>query len=222
MGDGQKLAEARVKELTGGDSLTGRVLYAKSAITFPPSHNLVIVGNHKPEIHDMSHGMWRRVLLVEWSVEIPPTARDPNLLDKLKFEAPGVLNWMLEGLSDFKKNGLIIPMSVQAAIDAYKNDEDLIGDWIADVCRTGPTELEVVSKLYDSYRIWCESHGHKPSSQTKLTRRLAERGFKRDQGKRNIVGITLDRQGALKTAGLICDDCDVLGPNLETSLIEIM
>ena len=195
VGEGQKLADARVKELTGGDTLTGRIPYAKSAITFEPSHNLVIVGNHKPEIHDMSHGMWRRVLLIEWTVEIAEGERDPNMLDKLMSEAAGILNWMLEGFSDFRKYGLIIPSIVQAANDAYKDDEDLLGDWICDACRVGSTEMENASKLYNSYKYWCELHGHKPSSQTKLTRRLTERGYKRDAGKRNIKGISLVRLG---------------------------
>jgi len=200
VGEGQKLADARVKELTGGDSLTGRSLYSKS-ITFEPSHNLVMVGNHKPEIHDNSCGMWRRVLLIEWKVEIPPADRDPNLLNKLKNEAPGILNWMLTGLYDFRKSRLRIPSAVQAAIDSYKDDEDLLGDWISDVCITGRTETEVISTLYNSYKSWCELRGHKPSSQTKLTRRLAERGLKRDAGKRNINGIALNPQGAFNAVG---------------------
>ncbi len=217
VGEGQKLADARVKELTGGDSLTGRSLYSKG-ITFEPSHNLVMVGNHKPEIHDNSCGMWRRVLLIEWNVEIPPADRDPNLLNKLKNEAPGILNWMLEGLRDFRQNELIIPTSVQAAIDSYKDDEDLLGDWISDVCRTGPTETVAVSELYISYRNWCYLHGHRPSSQTKLTRRLAEKGLKRDAGKRNIKGIALNPPGSFQRVSADCDVCDLLKPNLETSL----
>ena len=61
--EGRRLAEARIKDMTGGDTLSGRMPYGKADITFAPTHKLIIVGNHKPEITDNSHGMWRRVLL---------------------------------------------------------------------------------------------------------------------------------------------------------------
>ena len=93
--EGRHLAEARVKELTGGDTLSGRVPYAKEDISFQPSHKLVMVGNHQPEIHDMSHGMWRRMLLIPFDVIVPDNKRDPYLLEKLKIEVSGILNWVL-------------------------------------------------------------------------------------------------------------------------------
>jgi putative DNA primase/helicase len=79
--EGRRLAEARVKELTGGDMLTGRVPYGKADISFWPTHKLFIVGNHKPEITDNSTGMWRRVALVPFDTTIPEAHRDPHLLE---------------------------------------------------------------------------------------------------------------------------------------------
>ena len=110
--EGRRLAEARVKDLTGGDTLTGRTLYAKEAITFQPSHKLVMVGNHMPEVHDTSHGMWRRMLLIPFDQVILDQDQDPDLLPKLKQEGPGVLNWALAGLRDYRANGLCIPKVV--------------------------------------------------------------------------------------------------------------
>ena len=78
--EGRRLADARVKDLTGGDTLTGRVPYGKADITFSPTHKLFIVGNHKPEITDTSSGMWRRVVLVPFDQTIPEAKRDPYLL----------------------------------------------------------------------------------------------------------------------------------------------
>jgi hypothetical protein len=48
--EGRRLAEARVKDMTGGDTLTGRVPYGKADIIFRPTHKLIMVGNHKPKI----------------------------------------------------------------------------------------------------------------------------------------------------------------------------
>ena len=52
-----------------------------------------------PEVRDTSHGMWRRMLLIHFDQVIPANAQDPDLLDKLKSEGPGILNWALTGLS---------------------------------------------------------------------------------------------------------------------------
>jgi len=43
--------------------------YGKEDITFRPTHKLVMVGNHKPEIRDTSLGMWRRMLLSHVSLD---------------------------------------------------------------------------------------------------------------------------------------------------------
>ena len=42
-----------------------------------------------------------------------------------------------------------------------------------------------------AYRDWCSENGHKPLSASSLTRRLSERGFKLDPGRRNIHGIRI-------------------------------
>ena len=190
--EGRRLADAKVKEMTGGDSLSGRVPHAKKAVTFQPSHNLVMVGNHMPEVRDTSHGMWRRMLLIHFNQVIPANAQDPSLLDKLKSEGPGVLNWALSGLHDYQKNGLCIPTVVSAATDAYRSDQDIIGEWIADDCTVVAGALTSKSLIYDAYRKWAIAHGHKPLAQSRLTRKLSERGHPQDKGKRNITGLSLN------------------------------
>jgi putative DNA primase/helicase len=190
--EGRHLADAKVKEMTGGDTLSGRTPYAKAAVTFQPSHNLVMVGNHMPEVRDTSHGMWRRMLLIHFNQVISANAQDPNLLDKLKSEGPGILNWALSGLRDYQKNGLRIPMVISAATDAYRSDQDIIGEWIIDDCNVVAGSLTAKRLIYDAYRKWAIAHGHKPLAQSRLTRRLSERGHPQDGGKRNITGLSLN------------------------------
>jgi putative DNA primase/helicase len=200
--DGRRLAEARVKEMTGGDTLSGRTLYAKDAITFQPSHNLVMVGNHMPEVHDTSHGMWRRMLLIHFNQVIPDHAQDPNLQDKLKKEGTGILNWALAGLRDYRKNGLCIPAVISAATDAYRSDQDIIGDWINDHCNVFAGALTRKKTIYKAYRAWAIAHGHKPLAQSRLTRKLSERGHPQDKGKRNISGLDLNNDGITAAASI--------------------
>jgi putative DNA primase/helicase len=189
--EGRRLAEARVKDMTGGDTLIGRVPYGKADITFTPTHKLIIVGNHKPEITDNSFGMWRRVVLAPFDQTIPEKSRDPHLSAKLKAEGAGILNWVLTGLRDQQENGLRIPERITAATAAYRDEMDIIGDWIAESCNTGAGCTEKKTTLYADYAAWAKASGHQPLAQGRLTKRLNERGYKLDAGRRTVFGLAL-------------------------------
>lgn len=195
--EGRRLAESRVKDLTGGDTLTGRVPYGKADITFQPTHKLIIVGNHRPEITDNSLGMWRRVLLVPFDVTIAETDRDPRMLDKLKAEDAGILNWALAGLRQWQRHGLIVPKKIDAATAAYRDEMDIIGEWIAEHCDTGAGCTAYKAVAYKAYKIWALDNGHHPLAQGRLTRRLGDRGYKLRADKRTIAGLSLNKAGEL-------------------------
>jgi hypothetical protein len=144
-----------------------------------------MVGNHKPEINDTSHGMWRRVGLVPFEQTIPKPERDPQLLEKLKAEGAGILNWMLDGLRASQKNGLQTPKKVIAATAGYRDEQDIIGEWIGEHCKTGAGYSEAKGKLYDDYKGWAKQNGHGVFAQTRLTRRLSERGYPLTKDKRH-------------------------------------
>lgn len=201
--EGRRLAEARVKELTGGDTLSGRTPYAKEEITFQPSHNLVMVGNHAPEVRDMSHGMWRRMLLIPFDQVIAADQQDAQLSKKLRGEGDGVLNWALAGLADYLKNGLVIPAEVQRATDAYKTDQDILAEWMSDHCEVVATAVTPKVDIYAAYRNWAVAHGHQPMSQTKVTRRLRECHYPQDAGRRNIMGLELNDDGRRAVGGFL-------------------
>lgn len=193
--EGSRLDEARIKELTGGDTLTGRTPYAKNNITFAPTHKLVMVGNHCPEIHDMGHGMWRRIVLIPFNVTIPLGQRDPHLLEKLNAEKSGILNWALAGARDLKRHGLRIPKSIDQATNAYKDDEDLLGEWLTDHCTLSKSAKAVIGDCYSAYKHWMRSRGHSPLAQLRFSKRLRDRGIIRAPDKRHYIGMDLNVVG---------------------------
>lgn len=193
--EGRRLAEARVKDMTGGDTLTGRVPYGKADIIFSPTHKLVVVGNHRPEITDQSMGMWRRVALVPFDVTIPDAQRDARLLEKLKAEGPGILNWALEGLRQWQSGGLALPRKIEAATAAYRDEQDIIGEWLNAHCNTGAGHAAKKDAVYCAYRNWALHNGHNPLAQGRLTRRLSERGYKPLPDKRTLGGLSLNDEG---------------------------
>jgi len=191
---GAMIDEQRVKLLTGGDTICARGLYVDT-INFKPSHSLVMVGNHLPDIRDVSAAMRRRLLLIGFNTQIPTAQQNPRLLNHLKAEGSGVLNWMLEGLKDYLANGLFVPQSVEKASAEFMEAEDLLGQWLGECCDVGPGLSVSRQKVYRCYKLWAEEGGHKAMSQNTLTRRLNERSITQDNGRRNYQGIDLKPQG---------------------------
>jgi putative DNA primase/helicase len=189
--EGQRLAEALVKSLTGGDTLTGRVPHAKTFVQFRQTHKLTIVGNYQPEVRDNSHGMWRRMTLVPFNVTIPEENDDRSLDETLKAEGAGILNWMLAGLRDYQTNGLKVPKAIRDATKIYREEQDIVGEWIADSCVTGKGLRDDKRSLYANYAYWARESGYMAVSQKRLTRQLRDHGYPLDPGKRSIIGITL-------------------------------
>ena len=173
--EGSRLAESRVKDLTGQDRLTGRRIYM-SSFEFIPSHKLWIFGNHKPEIRGTDMGIWRRMRLVPFSVEIPEEEVDRNLLNKLLAELPGILNWAVQGCVDWQASGLCVPTSVKQATGDYREEEDDFGEFLESVCESSG-EVER-GALFLAYTLWARARSLRfiPSPKT-FAKRLRERGI---------------------------------------------
>ncbi len=155
-----KLAEARVKDLTGGDRLNGRMRFGHP-FQFNPTHTLWCYGNYKPRVSGTDNGIWRRMMLVPFDVSIPECDRNRNLVTELQAEWPGILNRLIAGCLQWQKQGANPPAVIQAARENYRQEEDAIGEFIREECRLGPKESVDRTKLFAAYDAWCEfSHTH--------------------------------------------------------------
>jgi putative DNA primase/helicase len=131
--DGQRFAESKVKELTGGDLITARHLYG-DPFTFKPNFKIWLCVNHKPTIRGTDMGIWRRVHLIPFAVVIPKERQDKNLPLKLRQELPGLLTWAVAGCLEWQKNGLGVPGAVEQATKGYKEEMDVLVQFIAERC----------------------------------------------------------------------------------------
>lgn len=182
--EGQRLAESKVKDLTGGDTLTARFLH-HDYFDFRPTHKLWLYGNHKPTINGTDTGIWRRINLIPFLVTIPPDEKDPQLPAKLKAEGAGILAWMVQGCLDWQSGGLLCPAAVKLATEEYRAESDTLGAFLAECCLIDPRARAQAGKLYKAYQAWCTQYGEKIMNSTRFGRQLVERGF--TKGRSNIV-----------------------------------
>jgi putative DNA primase/helicase len=176
VGENKRLNESLVKALTGGDTVAARRLYSK-AFEFEPAFKLWLAANHKPMISGTDLGIWRRIRLIPFTVEIPAEERDETLKDALKAELPGILAWAVAGCRLWQQHGLGLPDAVREATAAYRVEQDILGAFLDEYCEVGPGYSAPTPALYDAYREWARDGELTPVSKIKFGRQLEERGF---------------------------------------------
>lgn len=191
--EGRPWAEARIKQLTGGDRISARFM-RQDFFEFTPQFKLTIVGNHKPILRNIDDAARRRFNIVPFVVK--PREVDAELESKLLREAPGILQWMIEGCRDWQTNGLIRPASVLAATEEYFSDQDLFGHWIDEACDAEPGNVhksETSSDLFRSWREYAQSAGTSAGSQQSFKDQMLRHGFQyiRTRKAREFFGIRL-------------------------------
>jgi putative DNA primase/helicase len=188
-GEYSRLDEARVKHITGGDRIVGERKY-RDPFEFDPQFKIWLSTNHQPMIRGIDDGIWDRIRLIPFTVRIADDAVDRYLKDKLLREAPGILNWMIEGCLAWQRDGLGSDTSVSSATRDYRVSMDSLGMFIQEECVEDPLGLITVSDIYTAYERWSKESGEYAISKRALTNRLRDRGYSIDQlGKRNISTI---------------------------------
>ena len=178
---GRRWHEARIKELTGGDTITARFMRG-NPFDFKPSFKLMISGNHKPSLRDVDEAVRRRFHLIPFRVTIPPQNRDPQLGDKLKLEWKDILSWAIQGNLEWRRIGLAPPKAVVDATEEYLSQEDGIGQWLEEcVDMRDADSFASSTTLFSSWRSWAQSRNEFVGSVKRLTQSLKERGFQHDR-----------------------------------------
>jgi len=211
--EGKGFAENVLKQMTGGDVITARFLYAE-AFEFRPEFKLFLATNHKPPLRGTDAAIWRRIRLIPFTVSIPEDQQDKNLLPKLLGEADGILNWALLGLKAWRQEGLGMPAAIRDATEDYRREMDSLGGFLSERCEISPNHAVAASELYEAYLEWADLNGEEQMTQATFGRSLSERGFERvKRGTIHRTGLRL----ALRTE---MDDLDgFLGnPNKQSGM----
>lgn len=146
-----------VKRLTGDSTLTGRYM-RQDYFEFLRTHKMLLVTNNRPRLTEDTDAVWRRLRIIPFTVVIPPKARDPNLIDKLKSEYPGILAWAVRGCLDWQRHGMQPPAEVLIATDDYRAESDDLADFFADKCVVGSDSFRVPrSELFTAYTTWAKA-----------------------------------------------------------------
>ena len=175
-----RLNEGLVKQLTGGGKVTCRFLYGDE-FEYEPEFKIWIATNHKPVIRGTDVGIWRRIRLIPFEVNIPPEKVDKTLKYKLRKELPQILKWAVDGCIKWQNEGLTPPPSVEKATSDYKAEMDLLAAF-CDACITIDYihgDRISATDLFALYSAWASSNNEFTMSSRKffneVTKKLPEK-----------------------------------------------
>ena len=187
--EGRRFNESLVKQLTGGDPIKARRMRTDN-FEFLPTHKLWMSGNHLPRTSGTDHAFWRRFKLLPFEVRFPI---DPTLSDRLLEETPGILTWAVRGCLEWQRDGLQWPPPVVNATQNYRDSQDHIGRFLADVCVVSEGCHVSTVELREAYEAWCTEQGDHAWTATRVGRELSSRGYeqKRTSKARTWLGFGL-------------------------------
>jgi putative DNA primase/helicase len=203
-----KFNEARIKHLTGGDTITARFLYGQH-FTFQPTHKLWLLGNHQPRVDAGGDSFWRRLRLVPFLRTVAAENVIVDLAERLaRNEGPGILAWIVAGARLALAGGLREPEAVLAATAQYAEEEDTLRRFADERLHVGGGDLVRIEmrELRSAYEQWCFVEGEKPLTTQMFGRELRGRfgiGMAKSHGRRfytNVALLNPDRYGASRTA----------------------
>lgn len=172
--EGVRINEGLIKQLTGDDTVTARKLYGNE-FEFKPEFKLWMATNHKPVIRGTDDGIWRRIHMIPFTVQIPADKVDRQLKSKLEREYPAILRWAVEGCLLWQSEGLKQPKAVLDMVRDYRREMDVISGFLDDRCEMGEGFSAKSSELYAAYSAWCEANTEFKMSNTKFSVEMEKR-----------------------------------------------
>ncbi len=178
-----------IKRMASGEAIQVKMLY-KDTITISDYAKLVFNANVLPTDVELSHGFFRRFLIVEFGQTIGEDEKDPELANKIiANELPAVLNWMIEGAKRLQQNKRFSACQKSDELLAqYRLESDVVALWLDD---RGYIPHDVSNKslrdLYLDLQDYAKDGGYKTPSAKNVAKRMRDLGFKQRKGKPVVI-----------------------------------
>lgn len=181
---GVPLREGLIKTMTGGEPMPVRHLN-KGFFDLVPQFIPFMSGNHMPQVSGLDHGIWRRLKLVPWEVTIPEGEQKllPEMVAWLMEEAPGILNWLIEGARIFLNEGLVTPPEVLKLGAEHRGDSDPVGQFIKACVIASPGNNVQARTLFNAFKAWCNANSVTAWKEKSFATAMKAKDYEREDGR---------------------------------------
>lgn len=171
-----RFSEGAIKQLSGGDPITCRGMYALDVTEFIPKFKMLFATNRVPTVNGDDKAFQERLRIIKFpctfkhGVEADPEAKvypmDPQLEKKLHTmdNLQGILAWAVRGAVEFIASGTLMPPEpVLSDTRSFMEDNDFIGEFIRDCLEVHPDAPESntpkeqktqMKHIYEAFRKW--------------------------------------------------------------------
>lgn len=171
------------KAIVAGDLITARAI-RQAPFQFAPVAGHLFSANRLPGTVDQTHGFWRRFILVPFNRVFGADEQDPELATTLIHDELGaIVGWCLDGAQRvMRERHYTIPRSHQRALEVWRKAADQVKGFLEDECTvlplaSNPAMWTKASIVYDYYRTWASSNGHRPLASNSFGDRMARLGL---------------------------------------------
>lgn len=174
-------AQERLKQLTGGTKINGRAMN-QDAVSFRPTHTLVLTSNDEPLLTD--EAVRRRVRLLPCdgdptAVRAARAALSPAVWAQ---EAPGVLARLMAEAAAWLADPdsaltAAAPAHIRSRAEEIAVEQDVIVRWVTEACAPYETGTQA-GELYEHFVGWCRNNAiTRIPSATEWGTKLTKAGF---------------------------------------------
>lgn len=168
-----------VKAMLAGDRMTARQI-REAPFEFYPRAGHLFSANALPPTRDITHGFFRRWIVLDWNREFALDEQDPTIGDEIIRTELGIIAaWALDGAGIAEARGaLMVPRSAAAAVDEWRESSDQVASWLRERgagWNGTPVDADTFTSaatLYADFRAWAERNGHARMAIIKFGKRL--------------------------------------------------
>jgi P4 family phage/plasmid primase-like protien len=170
----KRLAEAKIKNMVSGDPVEGEKKYQDS-FTYYPEYKIWLFTNYKPRIVGTDEGIWDKVIFIPFKRYFALSERDHGLLEKLKAELPGILQWAIRGCLDWQEQGLNVPECLKQATEDYRREQNVLGHFVEDELVEHDELKTPCGRMYSHYKEWADKNGEYQMTASEFKERMQQR-----------------------------------------------
>jgi putative DNA primase/helicase len=163
----------RLLRISGGDPVEVNCKHKTILANVGMRTRFLVVSNEMPEFRDPSKAITTRYLVLRTSKSIQPDQRDPDLLNKLREELPGILNLAIEGRRRLRERGRFLqPASALHLIEQAEDLASPVAEFARECLVLNPAFLIPKQKAFECWKAWAEKNGHKVGSSSTFGKNL--------------------------------------------------
>lgn len=172
IGEITKVSEGQLKSMVSGDLIQLNEKF-KPVFSAHQTARLMFATNNLPRFTDRTDGIWRRMILLQFTKTFAENEQDKQLVAKLSAELPGIFIWALNGLKSLEKRGYFEEPEASKRLKVdYRRESNPVTIFFEEKCEFSESVKIRCIDLYTAYDEWCSSNGYKPLSDGQFGKEL--------------------------------------------------